>query len=566
MAPPRVYRRLAGSALIALVGLFLAVILAGAGRQAGHWGADEFQVQNLWPQSVVVTYTMLNAGGTPVWTGNDVLGPKGTLYLQPPVSPGLSGTLYLDSNGPVVGAVAHLELPPSEIGNEVYEMLDPQQGAPTALLALLVRDMRGAPSASRVIVHNLAPVQVTAGLALLDANGVATTTIPQLIIPPGSVLQWDLAQLGTVLPQAWIGAGRVLANQPVLVEVVRTQGQSYESYVAPADGAFDLAGLVQLPYQPGAVTSTVDLVNFNGSAASVVVVFSRGSPVSLFMPPTSHARVLAPISPGPPMTVRVQSSQPVAAVSYMESGLAGSAGTSTLPAFAYQRLTPFVAVPLLYDNYLGWTHQTPGTVRVFNASAVTATVQLYYYPAGGGAPTVYTFNLAGGGSLDSTPPPGIAQHWALSVISSQPVAAAVMGFRQTSTSDHWFAYRGLAVTPMPTPTGQATASATPTTTSTPPPTRTNTPPPPTRTNTPPPPTATATRTNTPPPTATNTPSPTATNTPSPTTTNTPPPTATNTPSPTATDTPLPTATATATVPSSVARLYAPLMLYNAVTP
>jgi hypothetical protein len=71
-----------------------------------------------------------------------------------------------------------------------------------------------------------------------------------------------------------------------------------------------------------------------------------------------------------------------------------------------------------------------------------------YQPADTPAGVVITTVLAARAFADTFPPLVMpAPHWALRVASTQPVAVAVVGYKQGTSLDHWFAYRGEAYVP-----------------------------------------------------------------------------------------------------------------------
>lgn len=441
--------RSARAALAALAaGVALSALLAfvaDARRQAGTWGAREFQVQSLSPLSVTYTAAIEGVTGT-AWVTSGVLPPYGTTYLQPGISLGVTGTLVLDAGGPAAAAIAHLEAFPDEIGNDVYEMRGDEDARLVAYLPVLARDLGLGGSSSTVIVHHRgAQPLVTATLTLLDDNGntvgveghvFSRLTAFSLVLVPG-------------LPPEWHGAGIIQASDPVLVDVVRTNGLSYESYpgLTMDDAAPELVLPWVAPAIPELITSTVHVFNPNVLGATAVVAFEPGGTFTATLPPYGTAVFAAPPG-GAPGSARISGDAGLLALTRMVSGYQDQPGALNLVASAVPRLTFHTAVPLLYWDYDGWFHTQPGAVRLYNASDLTAAITMTYQPADQAGGVIYTAMLAPRSFTDDYPPPaGPAQHWALRVASTQPSTVAVVGYKQGISLDHWFAYRGRAYVP-----------------------------------------------------------------------------------------------------------------------
>lgn len=442
---PRRLRVLAGGlgAALALAGLL--ALLAQAGRVAGTWGAREFQVQNLSPLSITYTAAIEGVTGT-AWSTSGVLPPYGTTYLQPGISLGVTGTLVLDAGGPAAAAIAHLEQFPDEIGNDVYEMRDDEDARPVTYLPVLARDLGLGGSSSTVIVHHRgAQPLVTATLTLLDDNGNTVGVEGRVF----SRLTAFSLVLAAGLPPEWHGAGVVQASDPVLVDVVRTNGLSYESYpgLTMDDAASELVLPWVAPAVPELITSTVHVFNPGLLAATAVVAFEPGGTFTATLPPYGTAMFAAPPG-GTPGSARISGDGGLMALTRMVSGYQDQPGALNLVAFAVPQLTSHAAVPLLYWDYDGWFNAPPGAVRLYNASDLTAAITMTYQPADQAGGVVYTTTLAPRSFTDDYPPPaGSAQHWALRVASTQPAAVAVVGYKQGISLDHWFAYRGQAYVP-----------------------------------------------------------------------------------------------------------------------
>jgi len=430
----------AGAALLALM-----AFVADARRQAGTWGAREFQVQNLSPLSITYTAGIEGVSGT-VWTTSGVLPPYGTTYLQPGISLGVTGTLVLDAGGPAAAAIAHFEQFPDEIGNDVYEMRDDEDARPVAYLPLLARDLGLGGSSSTVIVHHRGTQPlVTATLTLLDNNGNLAGVEGRVF---SRLTAFNLA-LVLGLPPEWRGTGIIQASDPVLVDVVRTNGLSYESYpgLTMDDAAPELVLPWVAPAVPALITSTVHVFNPSTLATTAAIVFEPGGMFTATL--AAYGTAVFGVPPGSaPGSARIFGDAGLLALTRMVSGYQDQPGALNLVAFAVPQLTSHAAVPLLYWDYDGWFHTQPGAVRLYNASDLTAAITMTYQPADQAGEVVYTTTLAPRSFTDDYPPPaGSVQHWALRVASTQPAAVAAIGHKQGTSLDHWFGYRGEAYVP-----------------------------------------------------------------------------------------------------------------------
>jgi hypothetical protein len=445
-----VHRRIA---LLLSLGVFGALaagaLLAGAaqaGRQAGHWGAREFQIQNLAGATNVVTVSLWRPDGWLITSTTYVISPAGSIYVQPNFpNTWMTATLVVDSNGPVAGAIAHLEQPPFEIGNEVYEMNSNTRWVTQARLAYLERDVTPSGTSSKIVVHAPGGTPTTATLILYGGPGGSLTSTIALV--PNGAQQFNLA-LENRLPIQWIGSGVLISSQPVFAEVTRDNGQTYDAYLSAQDTGMELIFPWVKASDPGRVQSTVELFNPNNATAHFNLWFDT-TPLTGTLLPLARTTISVPVGNGTPFRSRVSSDVPIAAMARMISQAPGAEGSMSYAAFDLADLQHTAAAPLLFDNYLGWTHQTPyGSVQIYNAGLLTATITTVYRAAGPDGLIVPNTFALGPRQIANTPPPtGIADHWSLLINSTQPVAALVVGYRQAVTADHWFAYRSRPYVP-----------------------------------------------------------------------------------------------------------------------
>jgi hypothetical protein len=445
MMPQRLPKIVALSLTAVFVTGALLTFLADAGRQAGHWGASEFQLQSLWPVPVSYTAQLLDLQGSAVWSATGALAPYAALNVQPAsLPPGFTGTLVVQTSGFAPGAIAHLEQAPDEIGSEIYEMRDEDEFQPDAWLVALERDTRPGRGSSAISIRRQSATSgtVTATLWLYSTSGAIT---PTATITLGLSAQLNLGDPALPLPPVWSGAGRVQASAPVQAYVLREDGGSLNAY--PGASATEAATELLLPWvapsQAGLVTSTVVVVNPGATTALVSIRFGSGNPSSFLLAPHASGRVPGPVGAFSPVSASISGNVPLVALTRMLSSGQGREGTLSYSAVAVAQLARTQVLPLLYEGDLGWTHQPPaGAVRVYNAGHVTATVQLVYRSAGANTVVAYAATLGPGAFTDDYPPPG-AGRWSLQAGSSEPVAVVAVGFRQVTALDHWYAYRGL---------------------------------------------------------------------------------------------------------------------------
>jgi hypothetical protein len=461
---PRMSLRIVAAGLaVALAAALMFVVLGAYGSRAGYWGARQFQVQNLAGRTVAVTATLYHWDGSSEPAMRFSLPPTGTLYVpSPPFNVVTTGTLYFDSDGPIAAAIAHLEDGQLEIGNEVYETGAGEQITKTnSLMADLERNVSAATSS--VVVVSKPPTDgggYTYTLMLYNLDGTPVVTETWYVSDPRPRM-WQLnLGLENRLPPLWQGSGHLrvegLPGPSPLVQVWRGGLNDYDAYRGGMESGVELIVPWALPENvAGGLHSKLRVFNPNTTAVPIVVEFEGQPPVTASLSP--HQLVVIPVpgalNAGVSIRIRSLNDLPIAAGMHTLGLTPAPLGRMSYPAIATGDLRRHAAVPLVYHNYLAWTHLPPyGTLEILNASNITATVEATYRaatlglePAAGPESVTVVFQLGPWQHRNlltvQAPPPGTT-NWSLFVRSTQRTAVLAVGFRQTTTLDHWFAYRG----------------------------------------------------------------------------------------------------------------------------
>ncbi len=427
--------RLLLSVGVASLLLLISVLAVQGGQHRGVWGSTDFQVLNLSPYTQPITAHFLSPGGEVVYQLTDVLPPGGSAYYQPPegsLPPGFTGTLYLESPGPVAMDIVHLESGEPNDGNEVFPAVADEH--------LLNQAYTPVDRCIILRIHNLSASESANLIARF--YGLAGNYVAQLghsIAPQGLVTIWPAMQ--PEIGVDFLGSAWLLADHPIEVTAASVCG-GLGVYAAPPQGNEHLLAPRVAPEIPGMITTTIALQNTSSlSLASGQIVYSSGQVQDFTLSPFGSGVFHSPFTNTVGSAVIV-ASQPVVAT-VRSADASARRGTYAYLAFASGEATNAVALPVLFAGYEGW--ETHDDIWVRNVGMTTATVRIRFVGAWTGQ-VFWDEALVGPGETWQVTMPSMgAERGAALILADQPIialAGATMPSTKNTLRDHYIRYRG----------------------------------------------------------------------------------------------------------------------------
>jgi PKD repeat protein len=324
----------------------------------------------------------------------------------------------------------------------VYEMFDEAELSSNAYAPLVEKDHAGFDS--YIGVSNMSDVAATVAITFHDPAGGVVSTWSEQMSPRGSVeLNVDTI---AALPGGFVGSASIQAEQPILVQVNRSNEMALASYTAPAQGGSELAAPLVAGALPGVITASVALQNIGGQPTVVAEAYGEGCDTCLCrivnLDPGGSDFVTRPYTTSIPLYIFNDDESPVASVVTIDSLEPGEAGSAVYAAFDVARLGNRSAVPLAFGGYEEWYTQ----VWVQNLGTTTTTAYLTYTlsptPGTSSILPVASAEVGPRQTVAFAPPP--AAHASAIAWADQPIAVLVTGHNDSlGLEDSSFAYRGM---------------------------------------------------------------------------------------------------------------------------
>lgn len=428
----------------ALLLLFLSVAGVQGGDPRGEWMSNAFQILNVEPFPQTFTARFLSPDGSVAGVMTDTL-PAGAARFYPaetlPIPPTFTGTLAVSAPGQVALEILHLGVVTE--GNTILETVADEMIGPVAHIPI--------DRCTVLLIHNPSPTDAAiVDLRAFAADGTEVGMGTDYILPEGLLRVHPLSALG--LPSDFAGSAVLQASRPIQVTVLSTCG-GLSAFVAPSEGSTRLFA-PHLPSSiPGLVTATLAIRNTGTTVAEGEIIYAPGVIVPLTLPPAGSIPLTSPafyfiylplvikgsagggnavfpaatVSP-PSYSAIISMTAPVAAIVQVVDARAGG-GSLAYRAFALERATPAVALPLLLAGYEGWW--TGDRIWVRNMGEQTTDVQMRYVTVPTG--TVVWGDLPGLGPGEtvqvSMPPlPDGADRAAAVFLADQPIVALAGAF------------------------------------------------------------------------------------------------------------------------------------------
>lgn len=444
MKPRRLCYRWFLAVLGAILILFLSVVGVQGGDPRGAWVSNAFQILNVEPFPQTFTARFLSPDGSVAGVMTDTL-PAGAARFYPaetlPILPTFTGTLAVSAPGQVALEILHLGAVTE--GNTILETVADEMIGTVAHTPI--------DRCTVLLIHNPSPTDVAiVDLRAFAADGTGVGMRTDYILPEGLLRVHPLSALG--LPSDFAGSAVLQASRPIQVTVLSICG-GLAAFVAPSEGSTRLFAPHLPPSIPGLVTATLAIRNTGTTVAEGEVIYAPGITIPLTLPPLGSIPLTSPVAcfiylplvikgwaaggnavfpaaavPPPSYSAIISMTAPVAAVVQVVDARAGG-GALAYRAFASERATPAVALPLLLAGYEGWW--TGNRIWVRNMGEQTTDVQMRYVTVPTG--TVVWGDLPGLGPGEtvqvSMPPlPDGADRAAAIFLADQPIVALAGAF------------------------------------------------------------------------------------------------------------------------------------------
>jgi len=425
------------------LGLTLAVSLANAGK-SGAWGASELQLQNVDLQPRPVTTTFYAASGRPEPPITDLLAGGRSRFYSPTLPTGFTGTVSVDSPGQVLGVVTHIgdegDDPP---GAAQWPLIDDAELSNIAYVPRFFVPQTSGP-ASRLSIHNLASSNADIAMMFRDVQG---QLYPRRINVPVSGTQFlDGAALD--LSPGFKGSAVISTTGPIYVGVDRIDRSrsAFSAAHAPAHGGFEIAA--PLFFQSGDPKSTLIVQNTNSTLSATGVLSYYATSGKLL---TAQPFTIEPFATfeWPGMAGSAQSFTSGHVVATADQPIVGLVLGDSVQFLSMWDYTAVVAVPdkpdtldrraaygpAAFYGYKGWTLSQ---VFIANLSSSPAFVDVEYSSALTGivSPTQLIIPPHGLTETRLISPLSDFEHYSVSILSDQPIAAVVGVFNLGLVDQH----------------------------------------------------------------------------------------------------------------------------------
>ena len=431
------HRRWLSLGLAILFALSLTLVLAmigGAGRIA-DWGATEFQLQNVDSVPAEVTARFYDLDGDEAFVFTDTIPPGQTVYYQPEedtpgLKPDFEGTLLVETEQEVAGAVMHLMTTTIEgmNGNDVFEMVSDEITATMYYAARVERSLDKFDS--RILVTNLSPSLARVTVTVYNRSGLPVwDTQADIPIRGNWILDLDQqVDLGEDFTGSAIIESRT--GEPIRVEVIRSSKDQWAIYSAQSKGSSLLVAPLIRQHAWGIITPTIDLLNTTLTDTVVIVCSADGSLCESYpLEGRASQRIIPPVETIGPYLI--ESMAPIIAVVGFEGEWGCSAYAAEAPELASTRL----AAPMLYQDYLEWATG----LWIYNTGPTTTTVNVTYRGVVTEPVEDKIEKEVGPGSAALFEPLLGVPHYAAWVSADQPLMGVVEGINW-QRSDGYFTY------------------------------------------------------------------------------------------------------------------------------
>jgi hypothetical protein len=371
--------RITRAAFALTVGLFLLLTVVQLGRagRIADWKATELQLLNLDVAPAPLNARFFDPVGRSVFTVSDTLASGTARFFQPEqqgLDPGFTGTVRIDTEQLVVGAVLHRAFPAAGMaGNDVFPMVQDNITATVYHAAWVERMSPEGQFTSQILVANLGSAPAEVQVSLSDSSSTPVWQ-DKLDIPVNGSIELDLAGI-VQLTAGFGGSAQLQATQPIHIDIVRSNESQWAIYAAQPEGSAQLVAPLVAGLIPGAATPTIHLLNPQISATGLVTVCAvlDGSCSHHPLPPGASLAVLPEADH--PDTYLIEGSVPIMATICTDS----PAGSSAYAAVPVNQAATHLAAPLLLGNHDDWLT----TWWVYNPTSSPATISIHYVSASG---------------------------------------------------------------------------------------------------------------------------------------------------------------------------------------
>jgi hypothetical protein len=428
--------------------LILLVTLIGYAGRFGEWRATEFQLLNLDDEPADFVARFYDLGGTEVYSFTASIPARQTQYFQPEAAepgldPSFTGTLHVETDQQVVGAVMHFastEIPGFN-GNDVFQM-GSDTVTDTEYYAAFVQhsDLPGGFN-SQILISNLGPEETEARVRIISPDG--DYGLNRVDVPVRGTVTVDLGD-PTVLPTDTfsVGAASIQSQNdwPLWVEIVRANDTQWAIYTpSPAGSTLWHAPLIPA-YQPGLLTPTVSIQNIGDTAGrAAVCATDSGQCQVVDLGAKWNTRI--DVTSLDAESYIISSTMPVAAAVNID----GVSGSTAYAAGGAGQTGTHLAAPMLFSDYQGFST----TLCVYNSGTTTATVFVTFV----GSQTTWVANRIAPNSIKRFGPLPGETHYSARVAADQPVMGLVEGIG-SGVEDGYFIYWATpyGAPPLPPPT------------------------------------------------------------------------------------------------------------------
>ncbi|MBN1314973.1 MAG: hypothetical protein JXA42_05880 [Anaerolineales bacterium] len=420
--------------------LTITIIRLSRAARISDWGATEFQVQNLDSIPARFTAHFYDEAGFEVLVFSDTIAPMSSVYFKPEEESGLDpafvGTMAIESNQPLAGAVMHFMTTTITgfNGNDVFQMTP---DTITTTLYHIPRIERGIPPdgfSTKILISNLGTETAQVEVTLRDSNGAPVDVIHLPVDVRGSQ-RVDLSGMESLV-YGFAGWATVHSDQPIRVEVLRSNQNQWATYTAPSSDGIELVVPRIHQLDQDVVTPTFDVLNARSIDVDVFICLTK-EPTCVNFPLKAFQSVR--ITPeiyddGPYM---IHSTGPIFAI----IGLESSWGSWAYAATPQDQAATHLAAPMLFDNYQGWST----TLYIFNTAGSTTTVSVQYDEAAARG-TMPLVDKVGPRHVIAFGPVLGAEHYAAWIEADGPVLGIIEGVHKDA-KDGAFIYWADAYTP-----------------------------------------------------------------------------------------------------------------------
>ncbi len=436
--------------------LAMLVSLADAGWR-GEWGASELHLWNISGNSTQVTVTWRYETGNDAWVVQDALaGRQSNIYTPTLPSTFTVGSVQVDSSGPVLGAVTHLDDTPP--GAAQWILVDDAELTTTSHIPYFAYPMPQTGPYSRITIHNLETITINAHAQFFDPTGTLTGTWIGDISPLGTkVIQGGDIDLDLSHGEY---SARIDATGRIHVGVDRIdeEAEAFSSAQGQAQGGHMLAApMFAVNYTDGSrvLISTLVLQNVSDQPVTGVLwYYVGGAPLlteGFTINPNGYFKWTEPPTLPSLGHVEVFAAGPVAGMVLGKDVLSADMWDYSALVVQPSLPTPLnhqtMYGPVVYSDHEGWNSRIP----VVNLGSDQAMVRVQYLANSGDVLTSTLLPLPGHTLeiVDTYLPTG-SEFASAKIASDRPVAAVAWSTSSDlGLTDHDMAYEMQYAPPIP---------------------------------------------------------------------------------------------------------------------